>query len=69
MEVLAIIGGGTLVWFAYALTRGRRHSSENLEQMRRQNDDKRSSWGSSAEQAMLHANDEINSWSSDSPRF
>ncbi len=67
MELLAIIGGGTLVWFAYALIRGSRHSGENLEQMRRQNAGKPSSWEGSAGQKMLHANDQSNSWSSDRP--
>ena len=60
MEVLALTG--TIVWFTFTLVRGRRPSGENLEQMCRQNAGKPSSWDGSAEQQMLHANDEINSW-------
>jgi hypothetical protein len=67
MELLAVIGGGALVWFAYTCVRGWRHSGETLERLRREADGKPSSSEDSAEQKMSHTNDQIRSWSSDRP--
>ena len=43
MELLAVIGGGALVWFAYTCARGWRHSGETLERLRSEADGKASS--------------------------
>jgi hypothetical protein len=64
MEIL-LIGGAVVL--AVSMMRGWIRSGKNLEQMKRHNAGKPSSWEGSAEQEMLHANDEIRRWSSDRP--
>lgn len=67
MEVLAAIGAVAVAWFVITCIRGWTRSGQRLDEIRRANTGRPSSWEGSAEQTQLHANDNINQWSSDRP--
>jgi hypothetical protein len=64
MQIILITGAAIV---AVSMIRGWIRSGKNLEQIKQHNAGEPSSWQGSAEQKMLHANDEIRRRSSDRP--